>query len=83
MVTAALEGTLANVGYRKHSIFHFEIPATCPGVPSRVLSPRETWKDDKGYYAKANWLAKAFIANFEKYSTFAKGEIMDASPTPK
>lgn len=82
MITAALEGTLDNAGYRKHSIFHFEIPATCPGVPSEVLSPRETWKDDKGYYAKANLLAEAFNKNFEQFSAFASEEIMQASPKP-
>ncbi|MEM6523560.1 MAG: phosphoenolpyruvate carboxykinase (ATP) [Bacteroidota bacterium] len=80
MITAALEGTLNNVGYRKHSIFHIEIPATCPGVPSEVLSPRETWKNDDGYYKKANQLAEAFNKNFEKYADYANDEILAASP---
>ncbi|MEM1408156.1 MAG: phosphoenolpyruvate carboxykinase (ATP) [Bacteroidota bacterium] len=80
MITAALEGTLNNVGYRKHSIFHIEIPATCPGVPSAVLSPRETWRDDEGYYKKANQLAEAFNKNFEKYANYASDEILAASP---
>ncbi len=80
MITAALEGTLDNVGYRKHSIFHIEIPATCPGVPSSVLSPRETWNDDEGYYKKANALAEAFNKNFEKFADYANEEILSASP---
>ncbi len=80
MITAALEGTLENVGYRKHSIFHVEIPATCPGVPSEVLSPRETWKDDDGYYKKANQLAEAFNKNFVKFADYANDEILAASP---
>ncbi|MEM9296962.1 MAG: phosphoenolpyruvate carboxykinase (ATP) [Bacteroidota bacterium] len=80
MITAALEGTLNNVGYRKHSIFHIEIPATCPGVPSSVLSPRETWRDDEGYYKKANQLAEAFNKNFMKYTDYANDEILAASP---
>ena len=80
MITAALDGTLENVGYRKHSIFHVEIPATCPGVPSEVLSPRETWKDDDGYYKKANQLAEAFNKNFVKFADYANDEILAASP---
>ncbi|MEM9856894.1 MAG: phosphoenolpyruvate carboxykinase (ATP) [Bacteroidota bacterium] len=80
MITAALEGTLNNVGYRKHSIFHIEIPATCPNVPSEVLSPRETWQDDEGYYKKANQLAEAFNENFKKYADYANDEIRAASP---
>lgn len=80
MITAALEGTLDNVGYRKHSIFHVEIPHTCPGVPSSVLSPRETWKDDEGYYYQANMLAQKFNENFKAYADFATEEMKAADP---
>ena len=37
MITAALNGSLANVGYRSHSIFGVAIPMTCPNVPSMSL----------------------------------------------
>lgn len=80
MITAALNGTLENVGYRRHSIFGVNIPLTCPKVPSRVLSPRETWQNDVGYYAKANQLAGAFMENFKKYRDFANDEIMSGEP---
>ena len=83
MITAALNGTLDNVGYHKHSMFHFEIPHTCPGVPSSVLSPRETWHDDKGYYTMANTLAEKFNKNFEKFAEYANEEIMSAAPLYK
>ncbi len=83
MITAALNGTLDNVGYHKHSMFHVEIPHTCPGVPSSVLSPRETWQDDEGYYTMANVLAEKFNKNFEKYADYANDEIMAASPLLK
>ncbi|MFY0627487.1 MAG: phosphoenolpyruvate carboxykinase (ATP) [Reichenbachiella sp.] len=80
MITAALNGTLENVGYRTHSIFGIQIPLTCPNVPSKVLSPRETWQDDKGYFAKANQLAESFIQNFKAYKDFANEEIMSGEP---
>ena len=82
MITAALNGVLDNVGYRTHSIFGAEIPLTCPGVPSEILSPRETWKDDKGFYIQANDLAKKFNDNFQKFEEYANEEIMSGSPTP-
>ena len=80
MITAALNGSLNNVGYRTHSIFGAEIPTTCPDVPSEVLSPRETWKDDAAFYKKANDLAGRFIENFKKFEDFANDEIMDGGP---
>ena len=79
-ISAALNGKLNNVGFRTHSIFGTQIPMTCPDVPSEILSPRETWKNDKAFYAKANELARAFNANFEKYQDFANDEIMSGSP---
>ncbi len=82
MITAALNGTLDNVGYRVHSIFGVSIPMTCPEVPSEILSPRETWKNDEGYYAKANELADEFNVNFKKYEEFANEEIMSGAPKP-
>ena len=80
MITAALEGKLDNVGYRTHSIFGAEIPLTCPNVPSEILSPRETWKNDKAFYAKANELAKRFTDNFKKFEEYANDEIMAGAP---
>ncbi|MBC6410369.1 MAG: phosphoenolpyruvate carboxykinase (ATP) [Ekhidna sp.] len=80
MITAALEGNLNDVGYRTHSIFGAEIPTTCPGIPGEVLSPRETWKNDKAFYRKANDLADRFIDNFKKFEAFANDEIMAGGP---
>ncbi|MCV9386558.1 phosphoenolpyruvate carboxykinase (ATP) [Reichenbachiella ulvae] len=82
MISAALNGTLENVGYRTHSIYGVQIPMTCPDVPSSVLSPRETWKNDDGYYAKANDLANRFRENFKKFEEFANEEIMSGQPVP-
>ncbi|MFT4737649.1 MAG: phosphoenolpyruvate carboxykinase (ATP) [Cyclobacteriaceae bacterium] len=82
MITAALSGVLNNVGYRKHSIFGAEMPLTCPGVPSEILSPRETWKDDKAFYKQANDLARRFNKSFEKFESYASDEIMSGGPTP-
>jgi phosphoenolpyruvate carboxykinase (ATP) len=80
MITAILEGKMDHVGYRTHSIFGAEMPLTCPNVPSEILSPRETWKDDKAFYKQANDLARKFNNNFKKFEEFANEEIMAGAP---
>lgn len=83
MISAALSGVLDNVGYRKHSIFGAEIPMTCPGVPSEILSARETWKNDDGFYETSNKLARMFQKNFSQFESYANEEIMAGSPKPR
>lgn len=80
MISAALSGVLDNVGYRKHSIFGAEIPMTCPDVPSEILSARETWQDDEGFYKMSNKLARMFKENFKKFESYANEEIMAGAP---
>jgi phosphoenolpyruvate carboxykinase (ATP) len=82
MITAALRGELDNVAFEKHPIFGMEMPVTCPGVPSDLLNPRNTWTDRAEYDAKAKSLAKEFIQNFEKYTDQASAEIIAAGPKP-
>ncbi|MEQ9300462.1 MAG: phosphoenolpyruvate carboxykinase (ATP) [Cyclobacteriaceae bacterium] len=82
MITAALDGELNNVGYRKHTIFGVNFPSSCPGVPAKVLSAKATWTDDDDYYEKANKLARAFNDNFKKFEDYANDEIMTGAPTP-
>lgn len=80
MITAALEGKLDNVEYKKHEVFGLQMPTTCPDVPQELLSPKNTWADKNAYDAKANELAAKFIQNFEKFLEFANDEIMNAAP---
>ena len=80
MITAALEGKLDHVGYRKHSVFGIGIPESCPNVPDQVLSPRATWDNKEAYDKKARELGKAFIDNFEKYKEFATEDILSGAP---
>ena len=49
MVTAALNGDLANVEYETDPIFGLAVPKTCPNVPEEVLNPRNTWADKAAY----------------------------------
>jgi len=82
MINGVLSGKMKNVGYRNHSVFKVAIPSACPDVPADVLSPRETWKNDKAYYLKANELALQFQSNFEKFSEIVDDDVLEAVPTP-
>ncbi len=83
MITAALNGSLeeANKGnYHVHSIFGVHQPRTCPNVPTDVLSPRQTWNNDEGYYKTAHKLANSFKENFKKFEEYANKEILAGGP---
>jgi len=80
LITAALEGDLENVNYETHEIFGLNYPTKCEGVPSDLLSPRNTWTDKAAYDKKANELATKFNNNFKQFADNANNEILAASP---
>ncbi|HMC99634.1 MAG TPA: phosphoenolpyruvate carboxykinase (ATP) [Ferruginibacter sp.] len=80
MITAALEDQLNDVKFNPHPVFGMMIPETCPGVPSEILDPRNTWADKAAYDEKAKNLAEQFIKNFEKYASGVNEEILAAGP---
>jgi len=57
-----------------------QIPVACPGVPSEILDPKNTWSDSEKYDATANELSRAFIDNFKQFEGFASEEILLALP---
>ena len=80
MITAALEGKLEDVAYEAHPVFGMLMPESCPGVPSEILNPRNTWANKEEYDTKAKELAQKFITNFEKFADHAGEEILAAAP---
>ena len=59
-------------------VFRVLVPDSVPGVDSRILRPRNTWKDKGAYDSKAKELTKLFKDNFVKYESF--GEYCKAGP---
>jgi phosphoenolpyruvate carboxykinase (ATP) len=80
LLNAALDGKLDGVASYKDPIFGVEVPVDCPGVPSQVLRPRETWADKAAYDAKAQHLAKLFNENFKQFADQASPEVAAAAP---
>lgn len=80
MLTAALEGSLENIEYVKDPVFNLMIPTTCPGVPSEILNPKNTWADKNAYDDQAKKLAKMFVENFNEYAEGTSDSIKNAGP---
>jgi len=73
LLNAALEGKLDNVECELHPTFNLKMPKSCPGVPSEVLNPRNTWSDKAAYDKAALELRDLFRNNFEKKGFAALG----------
>jgi phosphoenolpyruvate carboxykinase (ATP) len=80
LVHAALNGSLDNVPFRTEPNFGLSIPTSCPGVPSEVLDPRETWADKDAYDAQARKLARMFEENFEQFAGQVPEEVRAGGP---
>ncbi len=80
MLNAALDGELEAVDYTLDERFGFEVPQTCPGVPSEVLQPVQTWSDRESYNKTADKLAEMFVENFKRYQAGVSDAVNAASP---
>jgi len=66
MIEAAIEGKLQCVEYVEDPLFHVSVPRQCPGVPSDILLPENTWKNKDAFKERANKLAGEFSRSFDK-----------------
>jgi len=80
MINAALAGELDSVAYNHDPIFNLDVPSTCPGVPSEVLTPRNTWTDKSAYDVQAKKLAGMFAENFKNFEATAAEDVKRAGP---
>jgi phosphoenolpyruvate carboxykinase (ATP) len=80
MIRAALDGSLRDVPTVEDPVFGLHVPESCPGVPSEVLQPRETWADKDAYDAAAADLADRFRENFKAYADQVDPSVLEAGP---
>ena len=66
LLNAALNGELDGVETEVQPILNLKMPKACPGVPSEILNPRNTWTDPAAYDASATKLRDMFRDNFNK-----------------
>ena len=73
LLNAALNGELDGVETEVQPILNLKMPKACPGVPSDILNPRNTWSDPAAYDASATKLRDMFRDNFNKKGFAAFG----------
>jgi phosphoenolpyruvate carboxykinase (ATP) len=83
MIHAALNDKLDNTPMRKDAWFKLPVPMECPGVPSSLLNPEESWKDKKAFQQTTEGLISRFVQNFQKYRQSVPEEIFLAGPQIK
>ena len=80
LLTAALDGSLANVEFRTDPHFGVEVPVAVPGVDTAILDPRSTWSDGAAYDAQARKLVGMFTKNFAKFESHVDAAVKGAAP---
>lgn len=66
MIHAAMNGDLNDVEYRLDPVFGLQVPKVCPGVPSEILDPRQTWQDKEAYDIQARKLKAMWDEQMKK-----------------
>ena len=82
LLNAALDGSLAHVQMDADPNFGLLVPREAPGVPAKVLHPRETWGDPSAYDRQARKLARMFCENFKQFADDTPAEVVAAGPRP-
>ncbi|MEM9545144.1 MAG: phosphoenolpyruvate carboxykinase (ATP) [Bacteroidota bacterium] len=83
--TRAIIDAIHNNSFEKADIvidpeFGFEIPLSCPEVPSEILVPKNTWEDKAGYDNIKKKLVKLFQDNFKSFEASVNEKIVAAGP---
>jgi phosphoenolpyruvate carboxykinase (ATP) len=80
LLDSALNGSLAAASVNVDASFGLHVPSDCAGVPSEVLTPRETWADKDAYDQTARDLVGRFHANFEPFESCVTDEVKASAP---
>jgi phosphoenolpyruvate carboxykinase (ATP) len=80
LLHAVLNGELAGVPVVEDPVFGVAVPRSCPGVPSEILLPRQTWENSEDYNQKARHLAGLFEANFKTFALRVSEGVRRAGP---
>ena len=83
IVDAIHSKSLQSVEMVNDPVFQVSVPSSCAGVPADILIPRNTWKDQSAYDAKANALANLFTNNFASFKDGVSAEVVAAGPIVK
>ncbi|MFT8598235.1 MAG: phosphoenolpyruvate carboxykinase (ATP) [Acetobacter orientalis] len=68
ILSAVLEGSLAQADFEQEPFFGLSVPKNVAGVPADILNPISAWADKEAYKAQAEKLVTLFAKNAEKFS---------------
>jgi len=80
LLDAALTGQLDDAPTRIDPVFRVEVPTEVPGVPTAVLTPRDTWDDADAYDEQARKLAGMFAEHFTRFVDQVPPSVREAGP---
>jgi phosphoenolpyruvate carboxykinase (ATP) len=80
LLTAALDGSLAQAEFRTDRYFGLAVPTFVPGVDSALLDPVRTWRDKRAFAATAERLVYMFHDNFAQYAARVDDAVLGAGP---
>jgi phosphoenolpyruvate carboxykinase (ATP) len=80
MIDAIHNGDFDNAEFVMDEEFGVEIPTSCPNVPSEVLIPKNTWKDNQAYDEAKRKLVLLFQDNFKQFEAGVNPDIIKAGP---
>lgn len=80
LLSAALDGSLAQTEFRRDPYFGFSVPVEVPGVETQVLSPVETWTNKAAFADTATRLVTMFRENFKRFESHVDADVRAAEP---
>lgn len=80
MIDAIHKGSFEGVATWNDQDFGFEVPLECPGVPSDLLVPKNTWNDKEMYDQIKEKLVGLFKENFKQFESKVNPEIVKGGP---
>ena len=80
LLAGVLDGSLKDADFRTDPYFGFKVPTEVPGVPAKVLVPRNTWDDPSSYDTMAKDLAARFQDYMVQFEDKMTDEVKAAAP---
>ncbi len=80
MIDAIHQGGFKETTFIADEAFGVRIPESCPGVPSEILFPKNTWENKSAYDLTKSKLIQLFNENFKQFENAVNPEIIKAGP---
>ncbi len=82
IIDAIISGEINKVETKDIPFLNLTIPTALSNVSEGILDPRDTYKDNEEWAAKAKDLASRYIKNFEQYTNTEEGKrLVSAGPS--